>query len=293
MGESGASPPRSIRSVMKRYLALVAILLATTSIAADTYSFGILPQRSPALTAQYWNPILDYVGRKAGVVLELGTRKTSIEYSEAEARGEFDFVYDNHIFAPSHTAAGYRVLARSAGAPIRGQIVVPEASSLRSLRDLEGKEIGFPSRNAFAAYAVPMSALIAAKVEVGVVFGANQEGVMAQLRAGKIPAAGVNSRVMQEYAAREGFKYRAIWTSEPFLEIPVAVHPRVRAEVGKAVREAFVRMAADPEGERILEASAALIKQPAPLGFVAVRDEDYQNQRDTYRAVWRREGRGE
>ncbi len=281
------------RCAMNRYLALVAALFATASVAAETYSFGVLPQRSPALTAQYWNPILDYVGRKAGIVLDLGTRKTSLEYSEAESRGEFDFVYNNHIFAPSHAAAGYRVLVRSAGAPIRGQIVVPEGSSLRSLRDLEGKDVGFPSRNAFAAYAVPMSALIAAKIEVSQVFGANQEGVMAQLRAGKVAAAGVNSRVMQEYAGREGFRYRALWTSETFQDIPVAVHPRVRAEAARAVRDALLRMAADPEGERILAASAALIKQPPPLGFVAARDDEYQNQRGIYRAIWRKEGRGE
>ena len=40
MAKYGAAAPRSIRSVMKRYLALVAVLFATTSLAADTYSLG-------------------------------------------------------------------------------------------------------------------------------------------------------------------------------------------------------------------------------------------------------------
>ena len=281
------------RCAMNRYLALVAALFATASVAAETYSFGVLPQRSPALTAQYWNPILDYVGRKAGIVLELVTRKSSLEYSEAEARGEFDFVYNNHIFAPSHAAAGYRVLVRSAGEAIRGQIVVPEPSPIRSLRDLEGREVAFPSKNAFVAYAAPMSAFIDARVTIVPVFGANQEGVMAQLRAGKVQAAGVNSRVMREYAIREGFKYLAIWTSEAFLEIPVAVHPRVRAEVARQVREALIRMSSEAEGQKVLAASAEVVKQPPPWGFLAARDEDYRNQREIYRAIWRKEGRGE
>lgn len=177
--------------------------LAVPAWAQTTFSFGVVPQRSATLTAQYWNPILDYVSGKSGVKLELVTKKSAQEYSEAEARGEFDFVHNNHIFAPSHAAAAYRVIARPAGEPIHSQIVVLDTSPVHSLRELEGKEIGFANKNGFTGYAAPMSALIQAGATVTPVFGGNQEGVMAQLRAGTIPAAGVNSRVMREYATRD------------------------------------------------------------------------------------------
>jgi phosphonate transport system substrate-binding protein len=90
---------------MRLFLGIVSWLLIAGSAWGQTYSFGVVPLRNPVLTAQYWNPILAYVGRKAGVTLELATRRDSLEYSAAEARGEFDFVYNNHIFAPSHAAA--------------------------------------------------------------------------------------------------------------------------------------------------------------------------------------------
>lgn len=276
---------------MKRFAAMLLSLSLALPAWAQTYSFGVLPHRNAVLTAQYWNPILDYVGRKSGVTLELGTRKTSQEYSDAEARGEFDFVYNNHIFAPSHAAAAYRVIARPAGEPIRSLIVVPESSPLQSLRDLEGKEIGFPNKNGFTGYAAPMSALIHAGVTATPVFGGNQEGVMAQLASGAIPAAGVNSRVMREYAARENFKYRTLWISEEFLDLPVAAHPRVPAPVARAVRDALTGMAADEEGLKILKASAAVVKQEPPLGFVPANDAEYRNQREVYRIIWKKEGR--
>jgi len=276
---------------MKQFAAALLCLFLTVSARAETWSFGVLPQRSATLTAQYWNPILDYVGRRAGVTLELSIRKNSLEYSEAEARGEFDFVYNNHIFAPSHAAAAYRVIARMRGNPIHSQIVVPEASPMRSLRELKGREVGFPSKNAFVGYAVPMSELVQAGIEVTPVFGGNQEGVMAQLRSGAIPAAGVNSRVMQEYAMRENFKYRALWTSGPYLELPVAVHPRVSGQVAKAVQDALAGMAANVEGQKILAASAAIIKQEPPWGFVPAQDAEYQNQREVYRIIWKKEAR--
>ena len=277
---------------MNRILAVVLYLLLLGSASAETtYSFGVLPQRSATLTAQYWNPILKYVGNKCGVTLELGMKKSAEEFSDAEARGEFDFVYSNHIFIPSHAAAAYHVIGRAAGEAIHGQIVVPDTSGVKALHDLEGKETGFPNKNAFVGYAAPMSALVQAGVTVVPVFGGNQEGVMAQLRAGSIPAAAVNSRVMKEYATRENFKYRALWTSEPYLEIPVAVHPRVAEPVAKAVRDALVGMSHDAEGLKVLKASAAVVKQLAPWGFVPAQDADYRNQRDAYRVLWKKEAR--
>jgi phosphonate transport system substrate-binding protein len=267
------------------------LLLASPARAENSYTFGVLPQRTPQLTAQYWNPILAYVSSKAGVRLDLVTRKNAVEYSQAEARGEFDFTYNNHIFAPDHEQAHYRVLARPAGEPIHGQIVVAASSPLRTLEDLRGQEVGFPSKAAFVAYAVPMVALAKAGIPVKPVFGGNQEGVMAQLRAGAIQAAAVNARVMAEYAAREQFSYRALWTSEPFLDIPIAAHPRVPPAVVEAVREALVGMAKDPEGLRILEASARLVGMRPPYGFVPARDADYANQREVYRRLWQLEGR--
>lgn len=276
---------------MRQISAGVLLLLLSLGAWAQSYSFGVLPQRSPTLTAQYWNPILAYAGRKAGVNLELATRRNAQEYSEAEARGEFDFVYNNHIFAPSHAAAAYRVLARMAGPPISGQIVVPAESTLGSLQALAGRDVGFPSRAAFVAYAVPMAELARQNIPVKPAFGGNQEGIMAQLRAGAIAAAGVNSRVMKEYGAREGFAYRVLWDSEAHHDIPVAAHPRVADKVVAAVRLALLGMAADPEGQAVLKASAELIKQAPPLGFVAALDEEYLAQREIYRLIAKTEAR--
>jgi phosphonate transport system substrate-binding protein len=96
---------------------------------------------------------------------------------------------------------------------------------------------------------------------------------------------------MKEYAARENFKYRVLWTSEPYLEIPVAVHPRVAEPVAKAVRDALIGMSHEAEGLKILKASAATIKQQVLPGFVPAQDADYKNQREVYRILWKKEAR--
>lgn len=269
---------------MKRLILFcLALLLGLPAQAAETYSFGVLSQRSPVLTAEYWNPILDYVGKKAGVDLRLRITRTAPESNAAIAAGEYDFVYSNTIFLPATSAPGYQVILRPRIEAIKGQVVTLADSPVRGLADLTGLEVGFPSKAAFVGYAVPMDHLIRSGIAVTPVFGGNQEGIMGQLKAGKVIAAGVNSQVMKAYAARENLRYRVLWESVPYDNLPIAVHPRVAKAVSEAVRNAFAGMHGDPEGSKVLEASAAVIQQKPPYGFLTGSQKDYQNYLDFYR----------
>jgi len=272
---------------LKRFALLLAaglsLLAAPVLAQTQTYSFGVLSQRSAVLTAQYWNPILDYVEKKAGVRLVLKAARTAPESNDATERGEYDFVYSNTIFQPKMAQANYQVILRPRDEAITGQIVTLEASPIRSIKDLEGKEVGFPSQAAFVGYAVPMDALLRQGVTVTPVFGGNQEGIMGQLKAGRVIAAGVNNQVMKSFAARENVQYRVLWESPPYLNLPIAAHPRVPKAVVEAVRTAIDGMDNDPEGMKILEASASIIGQKPPLGFRAATQADYQSYIDFYK----------
>ena len=82
-------------------------------------SFGVIIWRSPTLTAQFWNPILRYVSDKSGVPVQLKVAQTE--------------------------ESGYRVFARSKQDVGTGEIVVLKNSSIRTLAELEGQEVVFPS----------------------------------------------------------------------------------------------------------------------------------------------------
>jgi len=269
---------------MKRLLSFLALtLLSATAHAADSYSFGVLSQRSAVLTAQYWNPILDYVGRKSGINLLLKVARTAPESHDATERGEFDFVYSNHIFQPRMAAANYQVILRPRDEAITGQIVTLADSPIQSLKDLQGREVGFPSLAAFVGYAVPMDHLLHQGIHVTPVFGGNQEGIMGQLKAGKVIAAAVNNQVMRAFAVRENVKYRVLWESASFHNIPIAVHPRVPREAANTVRLVIDGMEHDAEGRKVLEASAQIIAQKPPYGFLSSSPADYRSYTEFYR----------
>lgn len=272
-----------------KYAATVlAAVLAThaPSVAAQkAYTFYVLNQRSVALTAQYWNPILTHVSKKSGVPLELKLTKTAQEGNAIAEKGGYDFQYTNHFFTPERDRIGYKVIARPAGPGIRSQIVVPEDSPIQTLQDLNGKEVAFVTPDAFAGYWLPMDALLRAKVNVKVVFTGNQEASSAQLRVNKIAAAGVNGSVMARYGRRESFAYRALWTSEIYQDLCIMANPKVPADKVAAVRAAFIDMVKDPEGRQVLEAGADLLKSTGDLGFVAAENREYDNYRKFYRTT--------
>jgi phosphonate transport system substrate-binding protein len=280
-------------AMMRRLIRGAAMLLAATlaghapgaAAQEKAYSFNVLLQRSVALTAQYWNPILTYASKKSGVPLELKLNKTAQEGNAIAERLGYDFLYTNHFFTPERDRLGYKVIARPAGPGIRSQIVVPEDSPIQTLQDLHGKDVGFVTPDGFTGYWLPYDALLRAKVKVNVVFTGNQEASSAQLRVNKIAAAGVNSSVMQRYARRESFAYRALWTSEIYHDLCIMASPKVPAAQVAAVRTALINMANDPEGRRVLEAGADLLKSTGELGFVAAEDRDYDNYRKFYRTT--------
>jgi len=247
--------------------------------------FYVLHQRTISLTAQYWNPILTYVSAKSGVPVELKLAKSAKDGNAIAEAGGFDFQYTNHFFTPERDRLGWKVIARPAGPGIRSQIVVPVDSPIQSLQELQGKEVAFVTPDGFTGYWLPMDALLRSKVNVKVVFTGNQEASSAQLRVNKVAAAGVNSTVMARYGRRENFEYRALWTSELYGDLCIMANPKTPADKVAAVRAALVNMSNDPEGIKVLQTGADLLKMNSDLGFVAAEDREYDNYRKFYKTT--------
>ncbi len=160
---------------------------------------------------------------------------------------------------------------------------MPVDSPVKTLPDLNGKQVAFVTPDGFTGYLLPYDALLRANVKVKVIFTGNQEASSAQLRINKVAAAGVNSSVMARYARRESFEYRVLWTSEVYQDLCVMANPAVPADKVAAVRAALVGMVNDPAGRKVLEAGAELLKSAGELGFVPAGDRDYDNYRKFYK----------
>jgi len=264
---------------------LGALLLSGVAQAqSSVYYFSVLNQRSPSLTAQYWNPILAYISKKADVDLKLKMGKTAPETTALTVRGEAQFAYTNHLFTPTRMKLGWHVIARPDTDGIRGQLVVKEESALRDVDALQGLAVAFPSAEAFVGFQVPMHALLQKNIRVIPIFSGNQEGAIGLLKSGRVMAAGVNEDVIEAYGKRESFRYRVLWSSESYKDLAIMANSNfVPAATIHAVRQAFVEMRNDSEGKKILVQGAELLKLTQADGFLAASDGDYESYRKFHR----------
>lgn len=267
-------PLRSRRALLTQALAL-ACVAPVVRAAERPLVFGVLNQQSVSRTAQRWNPVLRHLSEKLGREVHLRMGATVIETNAMMGRGEFDFAFTNHNFRAEYDGQ-YKVIARLSGKPIFGVVAVPASSDIRSLQDLAGLRVAFPSREAFVAYAVPMKALRSAQVKVIEVLASNQDSALAQLKAGAVQAAAVNSRLLTQFAAKQGLAYREVYTSEGFAEIPVIAHQGLASDITLSMRRALLGMRADPAGVKALDAAEL-------AGFEHATDAQYDNVRRIYR----------
>lgn len=273
---------------MRLLFCLILFFAHVTSVSAwdqvGPYPFGVLTQRSVTLTAEYWNPILSYVSKKANTNLELRIARTAVDSTDMASRGELAFAYTNHFFTPDREKWGFSVIVRPDDEGIRGQIVVSENSPIKSLKELEGLKVAFANPYGFTGYFVPYDAFLRAGIATVPVFAGTQESAMGQLMHNQVAAAGVNSQVMADFARREQFAYRVLYSSEVFNDLCIMVHPKVPQAVTLAVKKALIEMKDDPAGKTILEASAKLISSK-PRGFISANDRDYDNYRQFYKTT--------
>jgi len=251
---------------------------------AETHSYNFSPvnQYNLQVSARFWNPIIRYVSARSGVRLNLKLGRTSADTTSYVLAREVDFAFTNHLFSPEREKMGWTVFGRRDAPPVRSQIVVPDDSPVKELADLAGATVVFPGPEALVAYKAGYAELLRRNIPVNVVFAGNMDAAFTQLFAGKARASGANSQLVENYSGREGKSFRVLWSSAPFNDLALMASPRVPAADVRAVAQAFLGMRQDPEGRRILDAAAELVRAPQPVGFVPASDADYAAYRAFY-----------
>ena len=273
---------------MLRHLACALVLLSGVSAAlaqAPTYRFSPVNQWDIGKTADYWNPIIQYVSEKSGVKLQLKIGRTSADTTSYALTQEVEFVFSNHMFSPEREALGWKVFGRRNAPPLRGVLAVPADSPIHRIEELQGQEVAFAGPEAFIGYKVPYAQLQSRGIDVKVVFGGNQNAAMAQMFAGKAKAVGSNSMLVEGYANRENKKFRVLWTSEPYHDLALMASSRVPDKDLKAVARAFLDMHKDARGRETLRKAGEVVGLTGDAHFVPASLTDYAAYRRFYQTA--------
>lgn len=262
-------------------------LMATGALAQSerVYQFSPVNQYGIEITARYWNPIIEYVSSKSGVKLQLKIGRTSADTTAYVLANEVEFVFSNHLFSPERDHLGWKVFGRRDAPPIRSQIVVLADSPTQKLEQLASQPVSFPGPEAVVSYKFAYAQLLSRSVPVEVLFGGNMDGAFAQLTSGKAKASGTTSQLSEGWAKRENKLLRVLWQSEPLHDLALMASKKVPDKELQAVSRAFLDMAKDPQGQKVLASATDLVKLPPATAFVQASAADYGVYREFYKTA--------
>ncbi len=231
----------------------LAVALVPAALAAQEYTFAVVPQFERRKVFAIWQPIIAELEKRSGVGLKLTTTLTVVEYGQHMRKGAYDFVYTNPYYVLKfYPTQGYLPLVRDAK-NLRGVVVVRKDSSIRNPDDLQGKTIAVPSLNAFGA-SLMVQADLANQFQVKVTVKDAKTHTSAYFQAinGLVDAAGGVQKTLQEQESAVQEALRVVYTTGELTSHPVAAHPRVPKAVQEKIRQAFLAMAEDPAMKPLL-----------------------------------------
>ena len=218
--------------------------------ARPVYSFGVVPQFEQRKLYAVWSPIIDELTRRTGLSFKLVTTMSVEDFSRAYFREELDFAYVN----PYHTlkVSTYSPLVADR-APLHGILVVGRDDPIRSVQELEGKVVAFPSPNALGA-----SLLLRADLDrlfhVKVVpqYVKTHSSVYLHVAKGLAAAGGGVEKSLAEQKPEVRDALRVLYTTRSLPSHPITAHDRVPVAHQEKVRQALLAMDATPEGRALL-----------------------------------------
>lgn len=217
------------------------------------YSFGVVPQFEQRKLYAIWKPIIDALEKGTGLAFSLVTTLKINDFEKEYMAEKFDFAYMNPYFIVRGVTPGtYLPLVRD-NKPHRGIVVVRKNGPIRTVDDLRGKTVAFPSPNAIGATLMTRAELERKfGVKVVPLYVKSHSSVYLHAAKGLADAGGGVLKTLQEQDAAIRDLLSVLYTTEVMPNLAVAANKRVPADVRVKVQRVFLDLAKTDEGRALL-----------------------------------------
>lgn len=237
---------RLLPSLLGMVLSLA--LHSTVSANSDaTYNVMVVPQFTETKTHANWGPLLEQVSKDTGIEFRLTFASDIPGFEQQFEQGKPDIIYCNPYHAVmAKKAQGYIPVLRDEQ-NLKGLLIAEEGGSIRSLQDLKGKTILFPSPNAFGS-SLYLRALLKdkEKIDFTAKYVKTHPNVLRGILRGEGAAGGMITATLNSEDAKLQDRMKILYETPPVASHPVAVHPRVPEAVRKkftlALKKALLKM---------------------------------------------------
>ncbi|MFK4751880.1 phosphate/phosphite/phosphonate ABC transporter substrate-binding protein [Oceanobacter antarcticus] len=223
------------------------------TVAAETLTFGVVPQQSAVKLLREWAPLLDAVSQKSGIELHFATAPNIPTFEQRVRDGVYDIAYMN----PYHLTVfaddpGYVPLVKAEHKVIKGIMVVRKDATLAQLDELDSQTLAFPAPGSFAATLLTQASLTLKGVRFTSQYVGSHDAVYQAVAAGLYPAGGGIIRTFNLLESPIKDQLRILWTSPGYTPHAIAAHPRLTGEQRQRLTDAFFQLRHQPGIETIL-----------------------------------------
>lgn len=232
---------------------LLALALVCPSEAGQAYSFSVVPQFAPVDIGMRWSPLLKRLEADTGFVFQLRVREKTPDFEAEFLRGDPDFLYLNpYHMVMAAKARGYVPLVRGAES-LHGILVVGKGGPVKTLSDLDGAKLAFPSPNAFGS-SLYMRAYLAEqeRLHFSPVYVGTHQNVYRHVLLGEEAAGGGIMATLEREPASAQSRLHILFKTPEAASHPIAAHPRVPRMVRDKVVNALIAMNRDADGRKLL-----------------------------------------
>ncbi len=218
------------------------------------YTFYVVPQTSPVSIHRAWIPVLQRLSKETGFTFELKIPPTITAFESDLFKGKPDFAFMNpYHFILARKRLGYTGLVRDSYLPLKGIIVVKNDSLIRSIDELDGKELAFPSPNAFAA-SLYIRAILASKgIKVIPKYVNTHGNVYRNVLLEDVVAGGGINNTFDRESIEVRSQLRILYVTPSTCPHPLAASSRMPDEVREKVILALIKLASDPANEPMFD----------------------------------------
>jgi phosphonate transport system substrate-binding protein len=273
-------------------------LLAATAIVAplpsaaqqETIRIGVASMITPVDTVKYYQEIIDYIGGRVGVPVQMVHRRTYDEMDRLLERGEVKIAFIcSAPYVKDREKFGVELLVAPSvnGSPkYRSYVIVHNDSPIKAFPELKGKAFAFTDPKSNSGKIYPTYLLKTMGFTPEGFFGRFQysysHNKSVEMVAKKIVDGAAVESIVYEYMRKTGSPYakqtKTIKRSPPFGIPPVVVTRDIDPLLKSKVKDAFLTMRETAKGKAILE--AMMID-----GFVEIPDNNYDGIREMDRAI--------
>lgn len=250
-------------------------VLAVSDPDPKVLKVALLPDESASTIIKNNEGLKNYLEAQLGKKIELVVTTDYSSMIEAMRHGRLDLAYFgplSYVLARSKSnIEAFAALMKKGKTTYQGVIVANAASGVRSLTDINGKDMAFGDPASTSSHLIPKSMLLdkglAAKKNYNEHFVGSHDAVAIAVQNGNAQAGGLSKPIFESLVERgiiDPAKVKVIAESKSFPEYPWAMRSDLSPQLKDNIRQAFLNLK-----------DKAVLKPFKADGFGAVTDNDY------------------